>query len=396
MIINPFLRYTWIRNNGQAVGICLESPVRGQSLNVASIMRDDEREIFEFIVSRLLLQSSKGSEIPIPEHLVSRLSEIRMLVSEDQVPRRVEFSCNLEDFSEECLTFSDKADGPLIVNPTFRFAKLNEKLQSVISKSTRFAKGAVWITLSDAGFHSSAIYSIDPVHMPWLEKLKPGESPPADIPEFLRTKLVFARILTSLSQLNQDRESKSCGLARFGETFASTSYAVLHSMYHPNQLTAMKEYARNLIAEGYLQFGDDGWPLRYFEYGEPVTRLFHHLLVDPISAIVGKTLKPTFSYLTSYRPGSHLARHRDREQCEYAVSFLIDEEPDPQGRTSWPIYIERPNTGEDPIEIRLAIGEMLLYRGCEIFHFRDPLPAGKACTVMLFFFVSDGFTGSLE
>ena len=62
-----------------------------------------------------------------------------------------------------------------------------------------------------------------------------------------------------------------------------------------------------------------------------------------------------------YKRGDVLARHRDRPACEISVTLNIGQKPlDP-----WPIYVQEP-CGAEPNP-----GDGLLYRGTELFHWRD-------------------------
>lgn len=77
--------------------------------------------------------------------------------------------------------------------------------------------------------------------------------------------------------------------------------------------------------------------------------------------ITGLTLLPTYSYARLYANGNTLDPHTDRPECEISVTMQL-------GRShhyAWPIYMagKRYDLGE---------GEGIIYRGCNLQHWRKP------------------------
>jgi len=60
-----------------------------------------------------------------------------------------------------------------------------------------------------------------------------------------------------------------------------------------------------------------------------------------------------------------LEPHIDRKSCEFSTTLNLGGDP-------WPIYLE-PNN-----EINLKPGDMLIYKGCEVKHWRKPFK-GELC-----------------
>jgi hypothetical protein len=76
--------------------------------------------------------------------------------------------------------------------------------------------------------------------------------------------------------------------------------------------------------------------------------------------ILGEELIPTYSYARLYTNGNVLKPHTDRPSCEISLSIQL-------GRShhySWPLH-----AGNQRFD--LAEGDALLYKGCEITHWRD-------------------------
>ena len=105
----------------------------------------------------------------------------------------------------------------------------------------------------------------------------------------------------------------------------------------------------------------------------------------------GLKLYPAYTYARIYKKGDILKRHKDRFSCEISTTMNL-------GGDDWPIYldptgqsnvkpgvseqleeskrlIKNPNNG---VKINLKAGDMLVYRGCELEHWREKFK-GKEC-----------------
>jgi len=144
-------------------------------------------------------------------------------------------------------------------------------------------------------------------------------------------------------------------------------------------------------------FNDPQVPNSYAKYSD---RVMETLLVDTIKVMQKKTglrLVPTYSYCRLYRTGNILKRHKDRPSCEISTTLNLGGDP-------WPILIDP--TGSDNVideyknihkpgapkgvEVNLKPGDMLIYSGCELEHWREPFQ-GKLCgQVFLHYNHADG------
>ena len=145
------------------------------------------------------------------------------------------------------------------------------------------------------------------------------------------------------------------------------------------------------------RFNDVQVPGSYAKYSD---RLMETLLVKTIAVMQKKTglkLVPTYSYTRLYRKGNILRRHKDRPSCEISTTLNL-------GGDNWPIFIDptgsdnvideykeihKPNAPKG-IEVNLKQGDMLIYSGCELEHWREPFQ-GKLCgQVFLHYNHADG------
>ena len=132
-------------------------------------------------------------------------------------------------------------------------------------------------------------------------------------------------------------------------------------------------------------FKDRQVPNSYAKYAD---RFMETLLVKTIPTMEKKTglkLIPTYSYCRLYRKGNILKRHKDRPSCEISTTLNLGGDP-------WPIFIDptgsnnvineyknihKPNAPKGN-KIDLKPGDMLIYSGCELEHWREPFE-GKLC-----------------
>ncbi len=101
-----------------------------------------------------------------------------------------------------------------------------------------------------------------------------------------------------------------------------------------------------------------------------------------ISKICGETVLPTYSYARTYRKGSVLKKHTDKDQCEVSLTVNLGSD------RPWLIWIETPNS--DKHNIMLSPGDALLYMGCDAPHWRDEYDGEWYTQVFLHYVFSRG------
>jgi hypothetical protein len=171
---------------------------------------------------------------------------------------------------------------------------------------------------------------------------------------------------------------------------------VLTQLVPPLQLAAVRRYYRELIGEGFLPAGDNkDRPNRDYSGRDPVAYFYHQQFADLTAGIAGEPLQPSFCYFASYRAGSVLPAHRDRPQCEYAISIQLDFSPDPETVSPWALYAE-PLDGSPAEPIELPLGGALVYFGCRVQHYREVLTQGDYSRHWFVFYVPLTFTESLD
>jgi hypothetical protein len=129
----------------------------------------------------------------------------------------------------------------------------------------------------------------------------------------------------------------------------------------------------------YGTFTDAQAPGDYSKYGDLVFDTLLARKLPEMEILTGKKLIPTYSYHRLYTQGTELKRHKDRPSCEISTTLClgydvsnVDLEKYPDW--DWPMFVG-PKTGEEGTEgmpIHMKPGDMIIYRGCELEHWREP------------------------
>ena len=114
-------------------------------------------------------------------------------------------------------------------------------------------------------------------------------------------------------------------------------------------------------------------------YADMVMENLSDFLLSKIESAAGMKLLPTYTYFRVYKAGDILENHRDRPSCEISISLSLRKKGN-----IWPIYIN--NTA-----VMLEEGDAVLYRGCEVEHWREPYTEGtKQAQVFLHYVDANG------
>jgi len=123
--------------------------------------------------------------------------------------------------------------------------------------------------------------------------------------------------------------------------------------------------------------GDPQAPNSYSHYADIVMETLLLKCLPKMEKITGLKLYPSYSYARLYQKGAILERHKDRFSCEVSTTLNL-------GGDNWPIYIE-PSGELDKkgIKVNLKPGDMLIYSGCELEHWRNEFKGNECVQVFL-------------
>jgi hypothetical protein len=121
-------------------------------------------------------------------------------------------------------------------------------------------------------------------------------------------------------------------------------------------------------------FNDTQSPGNFSKYGDFLMESSLNLLTKKAEDYTGIKLNPNYAYWRLYEKGSVLERHKDRPSCEISATInlgsnLSNVDKNVYPNYQWPIFVLDKNNSEIPIH--LNPGDALIYRGCEVEHWRD-------------------------
>ena len=146
-------------------------------------------------------------------------------------------------------------------------------------------------------------------------------------------------------------------------------------------------YKNNIHSESSIlgTWKDKQIPNTFSCYGDFVMDTLLMKVLPVMKEETGLELIPTYSYARLYKKGDILKRHKDRPSCEISTTINLGGDP-------WSIFIDgtgantvideykqihKPNAPEGT-KVLLDPGDMLVYSGCELEHWREPFE-GQVC-----------------
>ena len=135
----------------------------------------------------------------------------------------------------------------------------------------------------------------------------------------------------------------------------------------------------------------------YSKYGDWVMETLLMYMIPIMKAKTGLELIPTYTYTRIYEKGNILKRHKDRPSCEISTTLHL-------GGDEWPIFLDpsgqdfvidefkqihKPNAPKG-VRVDLKIGDMLIYSGCDLEHWREPFQGNVCSQVFLHYNHANG------
>ena len=119
-------------------------------------------------------------------------------------------------------------------------------------------------------------------------------------------------------------------------------------------------------------WNDQQVPNTYSHYGDMAMETLLEKVKPVMEKHTGLKLSPTYSYARIYKKDDILTRHKDRYSCEISTTLNL-------GGDDWPIYLDPTGKkGQAGVKVSLKPGDMLIYSGCDLEHWREEFN-GKDC-----------------
>ena len=181
-------------------------------------------------------------------------------------------------------------------------------------------------------------------------------------------------------------------------TFKKKHFLVIKNAIDPkiaefvyNYFLMKRQVAQTFYNEKYISPFNSDWgtwkdeqvPNTYSHYADLAMETLLLLVQPKMEKLTGLKLNPTYSYARIYKKGDILKRHKDRFSCEISTTMNL-------GGDNWPIFLEaKKNVGTPDygfpattdnkgIKVDLKPGDMLVYKGMILEHWREPF-IGQDC-----------------
>lgn len=165
--------------------------------------------------------------------------------------------------------------------------------------------------------------------------------------------------------------------------FSQSGYTVLRHVVSPQSAQLMTTYA--LMQQqwpGYYQ-PEDMFRAAMGRYADAISETLLLELTPIMEQATGLKLLPCYSYLRIYGPGAVLPKHLDRPSCEISASLALGF----RAPALWPLCVHA--DGQDK-PLGLAPGDMLVYRGADVPHWREPFTGDWCVQTFLHYVDANG------
>ena len=150
------------------------------------------------------------------------------------------------------------------------------------------------------------------------------------------------------------------------EIFQKQGYCIVKSSISSELRDFITQYALFDEMQDYAPEKDQGQvPAAHSKYADPAMESLLIILKDVVEKNTGLELDPTYSYYRVYREKDELKIHTDRPSCEISCTLCFNFDYG-EANYEWPIYM-------DGNPVCLQPGDLVIYRGCDLEHYRDKL-----------------------
>jgi hypothetical protein len=103
-----------------------------------------------------------------------------------------------------------------------------------------------------------------------------------------------------------------------------------------------------------------------------------------VEEVIGKDLFPCYSYARIMYTGAIMEKHKDRPSCQYSTTICVTEDKE----NPYPIFIE--NYDGEVSSVHLRPGDMLVYRGTKLNHWREEYKGKEQIQAFLHYVDANG------
>jgi alkylated DNA repair dioxygenase AlkB len=146
--------------------------------------------------------------------------------------------------------------------------------------------------------------------------------------------------------------------------FDDTGCVLVKGFLDLQAVQTVSRYMEYALKQNAMPRHEDGNAPSYARYADPLMETILFNSKEHVESITKKTLHPTYSFSRVYVKGDVLKPHVDRESCEISVTVHVAAIGKP-----WHIWMKP--RGKEPMSFELEPGDAVVYKGCEVVHWRE-------------------------
>ncbi len=371
----PFVRDFVINPTTKGV-LHLSSEIRGEESVKLEIQVDVNAEFCKLIIE--LLDITK-KEKEIPPQFIKYLNKAGLLIEVPEIPNDITFKCLLDLPDEEIIFPFEKSEYK--INPKIFFQKshaIPEIIKKNLTNVACLSKDYPVLWVEEPITKVIYPYWLSEISYKILAKILKSKNL-NKIPDNVFNLLIQTKIIIP------NNPDDNLYFEKAKAEISEKGFTVLRNVFNPIQIQSLKNYYKRLQENNCFIRSDAHVSQRDSIPNESIARFFHYQLGKIVNIILPQQVEPSYCYISIYNEGSVLSRHKDREECEWNVSLLLDMIPECEVENAWPFFIQSNNMKN---EIRLGAGDAVIYRGSKVYHWREKLPEKSRYTIFFFHFVN--------
>lgn len=144
-------------------------------------------------------------------------------------------------------------------------------------------------------------------------------------------------------------------------TFVANYFSIKKQVYD----TLIENRYISPFEKMYGYYYDVQVPNTYSHYSDIAMETLMLKCQSKMEEATGLKLYPAYSYARLYKKGDVLFRHKDRGECAISATLHL-------GGDAWPIYLNNTkNKAQDGFKVDLKPGDLLIYLGDKMEHWRE-------------------------
>jgi hypothetical protein len=422
-IINPTFNLRLVSNVEDSEGrLGMRGTLVNPELPVSAHERFLQREIFNVLFE---ISRSKGNQkreaamLAVAPPLVKQmLTNLNIVIDRDGAPSRIKYINYLEHPHSELLVprleinqspRPAKDSYRLIANHLYRvqttenipppvlamMGDQNEGGSVDVNRIFALVPPILWCLDDIRGFVSP--YKLTQEQHHTISSLIDGSVSIVNLEDDLFDLLVEVGFIINESEQDANQKQFNQLLSEASHHLKENNYVVIRGLFNAIHASWQRDYYKRLVAGGYFRPHCDQVPNRESWHNEAYACYVHQYVARIINRVLPEPVKPSYCYLGHYYNEADLKRHVDRDQCQWNISMPLDYFPNVDPSNSWPLYLQLDQQDESTVRsVALGVGDIVIYSGTKILHWREKLGRGKTVTQCFFHFVNQHFDGSLD